>query len=140
MSFQVPLYIVVLIGLAYVFASFRRGKVSRVSKSGSTRTLQIAADPDLVFKTLSGPFDRYKVDDADATRRIVVLSIPPSLFAWGFFFPVWIEASPSGGSLVEIGIESKLFQWGPIVSRAHTRCVASIEGLLRPAAARVVAA
>lgn len=139
MTFHVPLYFVALIAGAYVIAALRRGKVASAKSSGSVHSVLVAAEPAAVFEALLAPPDRYRLDDSDREKLVIVLSIAPTLFTWGFFFPIWIKPAPAGGSIVEIGIQSRLFQWGPLVSRAHHRCVDAVESRLRPATARVVA-
>jgi hypothetical protein len=136
---EFPITLVAIIGGAYVVAALRRGSVRSASRGGHTRTLDVAADPDAVFEALRRPFGKYRVDDADAASHALVLSVPPSPFTWGFFFPIWITPGTGGGSVVEIGIRSKLIQIGPLVTRAHDQCVAAIEALLvHPPTARVV--
>lgn len=135
---EVPLVVVVLVGVSYVAAAVRRGKAANARPGGTTRTIEVAAEPAAVFAALQGPFDRYKVDDVDPANLVVVLSVPPGIVSWGFFFPIWIKPAADGGSVVEIGIQSRLFQWGPIVTHAHARCASAVEALLSPPTARVV--
>ena len=135
---EVPLVVVVLVGVSYVAAAVRRGKAAGVRPGARIEMIAVPADPAAVFAALQGPFDRYKVDDVDPENRVVVLSVPPGILSWGFFFPVWVKPGPDGGSIVEIGIQSRLVQWGPIVSHAHLRCAQAVEALLQPPTARVV--
>ena len=51
----------------------------------------------------------------------------PGLFDWGFFYPVHIAATPSGGAQVQTGIASRAFQWGPLVTKAHQKFVDGVK-------------
>ena len=64
----------------------------------------------------------YRIDDADPATNRLVLSRSPTLFTWGYLFPINMR-DDIGGSRIEVGIHSKVFQAGPLVTRAHARCV-----------------
>ncbi len=70
-----------------------------------------------------------------AFRRL--LASPVSFFSWGFLYPVFIHAHGSG-SRIEVGIQSKFFQIGPVVTKWHRDCVAAIEQAVSLPEARVV--
>lgn len=61
----------------------------------------------------------YSVDDADPARGIAVLSSRPTLFTYGFFFPAYVS-SEGAGTRVDLGIKSKLYQYGPPDCRWQT--------------------
>ena len=68
--------------------------------------------------------------DSDAARGVVVLATGVTGFSWGFFYPIFVTASGSGSTL-EIGIKSRIFQAGPVVTNNHKAAVAEIEQALK---------
>ncbi|WP_208325965.1 hypothetical protein, partial [Amycolatopsis arida] len=52
----------------------------------------------------------------------------PTAFTWGFFYPVVVSAEGTGAR-VEIGIKPKVFQYGPLVTRAHRKLAHAVAGL-----------
>jgi hypothetical protein len=52
-------------------------------------------------------------------------------------FPVFIAPAPNGGSELTVGCASKVFQMGPLVTRAHDKAVQAILQTLAVAPARV---
>ena len=83
-------------------------------------SFQMASDTEAVFSAIlaSFPRGRYKVASHDMARGRIFLEAPISWASWGFYFPIDISER-GGGTLIEIGIVSKAFQWGPLVTRAH---------------------
>jgi hypothetical protein len=126
----------IVVGLGLLFAFTRRGSVGGTTIGSRRLELHVPGDPATVFTRLLQLAGRYKVDDSDREHRIVVFSSSPTLATWGFFYPVIVHAAASG-SRIEIGIQSKLIQMGPLVTRAHKEVVKAIEQLLGIPAARV---
>jgi hypothetical protein len=48
--------------------------------------------------------------------------------AWGFFYPAVVYAD-SAGTRVDLGIKSKVFQYGPLVTRAHRKLAHALASL-----------
>jgi len=128
---------IVLIGVGYVVAFTRKGKVAGTSMTSRQHTVFHQAPPAVVFAALKNIGRPFVVDDADASSNIIVLSSPVTFFSWGFLYPVFITPA-NGGSQILVGCGSKLIQMGPIVTSAHNKCVAAIEAALSAAPARVV--
>lgn len=78
------------------------------------------------FALLAG----YKIPAMDQDKGQLVLEESGSLTSWGFFFPVFVTSQPGGSARIEVGITSKLVQYGPEVSRSHERCVNSMKAFL----------
>jgi len=132
--FVIPL---LFVALGYMIAFTRKGSV-RTARLGSRRLEVFSnSDPAAMFAKLSAMRGKFTADDSDASAKIVVLSSPVSFFSWGFLYPVFIHAEGSG-SRVEVGIQSKFFQIGPVVSKWHRDCVAAIEQAVSLPEARVV--
>ena len=127
-----PVFLV-LIAVAYVVAFTRKGNV-RMGMSSSTREIHSPASPQDVLARLQMIGTPYHIDAAEGP--IVILSSPVSFGSWGFFYPVHVHAEGSGSRIV-VGISSKVFQIGPLVTRAHNRCVEAIEATLSVPVARL---
>ena len=124
------------VAIGFVIALSKKGRVGVTTIGSRRRELFVPGDPATVFARLQRINPRLRIDDASPGSTQLVLSTPPSLFTWGFLYPVNIQEHV-GGSRVEIGIRSRLFQIGPIVSRAHMQCVNDVSQVLGVPAARV---
>ncbi len=104
----------VLIGVSLLVAFTRKGSVATVAMTARRIKLHTAAPPpEMVYTwhTQHCPAG-YSVEDHDAARGIVILASRPTAFTWGFFYPAVIHAE-GAGTRVDLGIKSKLFQYGP---------------------------
>jgi len=72
----------------------------------------------------------YKLEDVDLTAGRIILSDSASRNSWGFFYPVYISKQDEGGTLVEVGIKSRLVQIGRQVKTSHTKCAEALEKAL----------
>lgn len=59
----------------------------------------------------------YNIEDVSSDDE-VVLGESPSLFAWGFFYPIYLSEHAEH-TRVDIGVKSKFVQAGAIKSRSH---------------------
>lgn len=132
-----PFVALLLLGIGYAVAFTRRGSVASTRIGSRRLVLTSAADAATVFDRICGVGSPYRVDDSDSQRGIIVLSSPVSLFSWGFFYPIVITAE-GASTRIEVGIGSKLFQLGPVVTHAHTKCQRAIEQALSIPMARAV--
>ncbi len=128
-----PLAVVVV---GYLIASQRKGSVASAAVGHRRLELTSAASPAEAFARISLIAGKYKIDDRDAARGILVVSSGISFGSWGFLYPVFISANGTG-SQIDIGIHSKLIQIGPIVGHAHRKLRDAIEAALSAPAARV---
>lgn len=128
-----PVVMLVLLAVAYVIAFTRKGSV-KMAMTSTRRELRSPADPATVAERIKGLGAPYTVDDHDG--NVIVLGSPVTFFSWGFFYPVIIPPDGSGSRIV-VGVTSKVFQIGPIVTRAHSQCVEAIEQALSIPTARV---
>lgn len=127
--FIVLLVVIVVTAAALVVAFARKGSVARLTMTKRRIVLLSTAPPEVMFDWLSRYCPPgYSVDDADPARRTVILSSRPTAFTWGFFYPAVV--TPEGiGSRVDLGIKSKMFQYGPLVTRAHRKLAHTLAGL-----------
>ena len=72
---------------------------------------------------------RFRLADSNAGRNVLVYETPMTLFSFGFFFPVFGRPAATG-SMLELGIESKTNQRGPVVTNTHKEFVAEVEKAL----------
>ncbi|MBA3391301.1 MAG: hypothetical protein H0T89_01595 [Deltaproteobacteria bacterium] len=126
----------VVVGLGFLIASSRRGSVASTLIGSRRMELHSAADPATVFERIRGLGGKYRTDDADPQRHVVVLSSSPTFATWGFLYPVYIHAE-GGGSRIEIGIASRFIQFGPLVTSAHKQCTKAIEDAISIPVARI---
>jgi hypothetical protein len=116
----------------------RRGRVANAALGSRRIELRSLADADTVFAKLLQIGSGFRVDDADASKRILVLSSPTTLWSSGFLYPIHVRQDIIG-SLVMIGIRSKSISVGVVrKSRAHERCAAELSQLLGLPSARVL--
>jgi hypothetical protein len=118
---------VVVVGI-YITIKLFIGTVLDPSSTVKERPRRIkvmvtAASPSHVLKAIvaSVPVSIYKIELFDETNGNIVLGEAPSLTSYGFFYPVFVR-SEGADTRVEVGIKSKGWQVGPIVTRHHDRC------------------
>jgi hypothetical protein len=119
--------VVIVCGICLLIAFTRRGSVASVRLGGRVETFHSPLDPDAVFAVIARGVHPFKHEDSDAGSRLIVLGSNPTFATWGFFYPISIDPAPAGGSVVRVGIQSKVFQWGPLVTRWHHKCKSEIE-------------
>lgn len=130
---ELSVVLLLMLAIAYVVAFARKGSV-RMAMPSNRREIHTPADPATVVERLKHLGAPYSVDDADGS--IIVLSSPVTFFSWGFFYPVVVQPEGSGSKII-VGVTSKVFQIGPVVTRAHSQCVQAIEQALSIPSARV---
>lgn len=103
-----------------------------VAPSDRRHTLSSPLAPDAAFEKLrAARLGHCRRVDADASRRVVLLSTPMSGWSMGFFYPVFVKPAPGGaGSCVEIGVRPKTIQHEATVRANHEACIAEIEAAL----------
>jgi hypothetical protein len=127
-----------IVALGRFVESQRRGRVASAVLGARRVELRSPADAETVFARLLQVAGGFRVDDSDASRKIIVLSSPTTLWSAGFLFPIHVRQDIIG-SLVVIGIRSKSLSIGFVrASRAHARCAAELSQLLGLPSARIV--
>jgi len=127
----------VVIAVGYAIAFRRKGSARNARIGVRHLELRTPVDPQSVFDRIRMIGSPFKVDDADPQEKIVVLSTPVSFATWGFFYPVFIHADGTG-SRIDLGIQSKFIQIGPIVGKKHRDCLRAIERELSVPTARAI--
>lgn len=127
-----------IVVLGRLVEASRRGRVANAAIDARRLELRSSADADTVFAKLLEIGNDFRVDDADSSKRILVLSSPTTLWSSGFLYPVHVRQDIIG-SVVVVGIRSKSISVGVVrKSRAHQRCAAELSQLLGLPSARVV--
>ena len=72
----------------------------------------------------------YTVDEIAPDDSFILLSDDASATSWGFYYPIYLSPEGSHQTQVEVGIQSKVMQMGPVVTKHHRRCVAMIKKVL----------
>jgi hypothetical protein len=126
--------IVVIIG--YLIAAAKKGRVATATLGNRQLEVRSPASPEQVFAAIAALGAPYTVDDKDANARVLVLSSPVTFFSWGFLYPVFLHQD-GAGTRIQVGCHSRFFQYGPVVTNAHKKCVAAIEQALSIPSARV---
>ncbi len=71
----------------------------------------------------------YKLTKDTLEQGVMTVENSPTSFAWGFFFPVFVDAY-AGGTRVTVGIQSEFFQFGPVVTHHLQKVAVGIESQL----------
>jgi hypothetical protein len=130
--------VLVLFGVVgYGIALTRKGRVSSAKLGSRRKEFFVQADIESAFRTISAMRGKFTADDRDPATKVIVLSSPVSFATWGFIYPVYLHAAGTMGTRVELGCHSKLFQLGPLVTKAHNDCEAAIQAALSIPVARV---
>jgi hypothetical protein len=113
-----------IVGVLLIIAASRKGshtlkrKPKRIESFGSKMPLRGTLQTIITYAQQSG----YKIEFLDETHGNLVLSDAPSLTSFGFFYPVYLTPNGEAETVVEVGIKSKVWQFGPVSPRHHERC------------------
>lgn len=126
------LLILVLVAVAWRYASTREAATTVTAKPKRLLSFTTAYPPREALDAIvaAAPDSAYTLDSVEAEDLRLILSTPPTATTWGFFYPVYLIEQDDGSTLVEVGIQSKLFQVGPLVRQQHERCLAYVRETL----------
>lgn len=124
--------IIVIVCIGLFVASTRKGSSAMGSRPKKIQSFSTTSSAEDTLKSIIrfAQQSGYKISALDETSNQVVLEESASATSWGFFFPVFVARQGNGSTLIEVGIKSKLFQIGPVVSRSHDKCVNGIKAAL----------
>jgi len=123
---QIFVFVCVFMIFGLVIAYTRTKTLQGTTMGSKTLTIHSNLPVAEAYKRLCNGVGKFAVADANESRQAVLLTTKPTFATWGFFYPVFIVQSQAGCQLT-VGIRSRLFQVGPLVTRAHKECVAAIE-------------
>ena len=127
-------FVVLGVLVGYGIAFTRKGSVRSARMTSRVHDLFSQATADEVFERIVRIGHPYKVDDSSRDAMLIVLSSPVSFMSWGFLYPVYLHAGPNG-TQIQVGITSKVIQFGPVVTSAHDKVRKAIEAALSVPAA-----
>jgi hypothetical protein len=123
--------VMVTLFIPLTIAALHRVKAQGVSPTHRRIEIASPAAPDALFAQLqSAKFDKLKLRDSDAARRVLVLEAPATGWSWGFHIPVFVRDAGIG-STIEIGIMPRMIQHVSTVELWHEKAAAEIERALR---------
>lgn len=124
--------LVFLVGV-YVFALNRKATDAVSTKPTRLKTLVSPLGySDAITRLIQvAPTQGYKIEDVAPDGSRVILGTSITFFSYGFFYPVYFSVAPNG-TLVEIGIVSRAFQWGPVVTFNHDKTTTMLSNALLP--------
>lgn len=112
-------------GYSYTWA--RTGTLQTVPLGSRFESFNSELSPAEVVERLAAGVPGFAIDDVDRDDTAVLLSTKPTFATWGFFYPVHVAADGRGGSEITVGIKSKLFQFGPLVTKWHRQCLLAVQ-------------
>jgi heme/copper-type cytochrome/quinol oxidase subunit 2 len=126
------LLILAIIGIAWRYASRRNAASVVTKKPKRLHTFTTAQTPEAIIAAIRQKVlaSDYTLDSIAEENPRLMLSTPPSATTWGFFYPIYLTVQDDGLTLVEVGIESKLVQMGPLVRQQHEACVVFVKAAL----------
>jgi hypothetical protein len=101
------------------------------NKPPELKSFSLSRPPAAVMDDIVGWAKRsdYRIATVIADRNVLILSDRPSVLSFGFFYPIYLSPMGGNGTLVEVGIKSRLLQdnfGNPIRHSKHDACVADL--------------
>jgi len=115
----------VIVALSWI-ARRRKGSLRTMSNRGGAIRVSSPLPPEQVFERLVRGVDEFEVEDSDLESNKLLLSSKPTFSTWGFFYPVFISEKTGGGSEVDIAVNSRLIQIGPLVTKWQKKCATAV--------------
>jgi hypothetical protein len=107
------------------------------AQSGGRRSRKIETfvthlSPEKVLEILKREMVRsgYEIEEKVQSDAALLLNEPATATSWGFYFPIYLKSLELGRTEVQIGIQSKALQVGPVVTKRHRACVAAVKAAL----------
>jgi len=117
---------VVMSAIGFAIALTARRSYANRPRPTRLLTLTTRRSPEEVRARAAGLTGYQLVEDLP-DKRTITLKSAPTLFSWGFFFPIYLDSQPDATTQVTIGIESRAFQiFGPVVTHHHKRCLEAL--------------
>lgn len=137
-----PLLIGALSGLIvvvvfYVAGAVRKPPTPATMRQGRLLSFHTAMPPVQVIRAIGwfAQQNHYRIEQVDETHGWILLSQPLSLFSYGFFYPIQVTPSQyPGDAQVDIGIRSRAYQYGPVVTSRHKTLATGIRQLIAASA------
>ncbi|MDP9475937.1 MAG: zinc-ribbon domain-containing protein [Actinomycetota bacterium] len=126
------LLVIAVIGVLLIIAAMRKPTTAVEARPSRMMSFSTPASRSEVTRSVVrfAQNSGYAIEEISSNEDRIVVSEPPTLTTWGFFYPVYLSQQPDGGTKVEIGVKSKLVQYGPLTDRSHERFVNEIKATI----------
>lgn len=129
--FGLACFFVLVIGITaafYIVALTRKASDAVRNKPRNVRALITTLAPYDVYNRLLqvALAAGYKIEDITPDSSRITLGTSLTFFSYGFFYPIYLYSLPNGGTMLEVGIVSRSFQWGPVVTHNHDKCITMV--------------
>ena len=124
--FTYSIILMVMVGVGYVVALTRSGSLAKIPLGGNYLSVWSQLSAEDIFQRLSQDLGRYKLEDSRQDELMLLYTNGPTFGTWGFFYPIQIVRQEKGCE-IRVGIKSRFFQWGPLVTKWHKKCVQHVE-------------
>jgi len=119
--------VIMIILIPMMLAASAKAPAKSVAPPERRVALETPLQPDAVFAKINAlKFGKVSPHDADAGRRVVVLSSPISGWHYGHFYPIFVRGSGTG-SIVEVGITPKSVDCRPRLEKLLETCAAEVK-------------
>ncbi len=116
----------------FLWALYRRSRSTdyRRKKPRKRVTLTAHLAPAAIIKTLSEALltKGYKLEEAE--DNFIRFSDEATATSWGFYYPIYLTSKGSHETELEIGIQSKAMQIGPVVKKHHQKLIEAVKQAL----------
>lgn len=121
-----------ILSVLFIIAAMRRASTAVEKRPDRILSFNTPASPSEVAKSIIrfAQSSGYAIEEISPNEDRIIVSEPPTLTTWGFFYPIYTTRQPDNSTLVEIGAKSKLVQYGPLVDRSHEKFVNGIKAIL----------
>ncbi len=118
----------VIITVFVVMATLRKPNKLFKKKPRQTKSFRITVKPEELKEKITrfANQNKYRVEGISEEDHCIVLGTEMGLLHWGFFFPIYYSQE-QGEVKIEMGIESKAYQWGPVVNNAFKKFTETLE-------------
>lgn len=119
----------VMVVVFFILAKNKKPEIDM--KARKTTAVETPLAPADAFEKLRDNAGKHAltVPLADNAAHKLVLSDGMTLFSWGMFYPVSVEATGSGAR-VTVGVSPKTPQWGPVIPHKLEKAVGKVRTIL----------
>lgn len=123
------------IGIIFLFFWFvMKRKATDVAgkKPRKLKSFAVNRDKEKVLKTLISQIESkgYSLEDSSEHAADLLISDEMEATSWGFYYSIYLTPTDKHVTLIEVGIKSKVFQIGPVVTKHHLKCIEKLQSIL----------
>lgn len=126
------LLVIAVIGVLLIVAATRKPSTAVGERPNRMLSFDTSASPSEAARSVVrfAQSSGYAIEEISPNEDSIVVSEPPTLTTWGFLYPILLSEQPNGGTMVEVGVKSKLVQYGSLTARSHERFVNGIKAAI----------